>query len=101
MCRDMPSGGGRLRRGCAEHWTFAGNWIGTFVLCLSMGPTSLLGADGSVVLPRLVDECTRSKDIASRGTLSAAVNPHYLRGDFDGDGRADYAVAMKGTSQES
>jgi hypothetical protein len=34
-------------------------------------------------------------------TIDAAKNPFYLRGDFDGDGRGDYAVAVKRTSDDA
>jgi hypothetical protein len=34
--------------------------------------------------------------LASSVEINATTNPYYLRGDFDGDGKADYAVSVRG-----
>ncbi|HYK90593.1 MAG TPA: hypothetical protein VE398_17600 [Acidobacteriota bacterium] len=43
-------------------------------------------------VPDAVDSCL--KPFASRYKFSGRINPFYLRGDFDADGRADYAVLV-------
>ncbi len=48
-------------------------------------------------VPDSVDSCL--KPIASRYKISGRINPFYLRGDFDGDGKADYAVLVTDVSK--
>jgi hypothetical protein len=43
-------------------------------------------------LPRAVDRCFTA--LGSEYRITARLNPFYLHGDFDGDGRADYAVLI-------
>lgn len=52
-----------------------------------------------VIHPEVVEKCL--KDEAAKGAeVDTATNPYYLRGDFDGDGRADYAVAVRGAKNK-
>lgn len=46
--------------------------------------------------PYAVQRCLDLSHIRSRAEVTRFVNPYYLRGDLDGDGKADYAVAVKG-----
>ena len=41
--------------------------------------------------------CLRDNQLGGAYRLSAHINPFYLRGDFDGDGHADYAVLVENT----
>ncbi len=43
-------------------------------------------------IPEAVHSCF--KTFSSRYRISGRINPFYLRGDFDGDGKADYAVLV-------
>ena len=53
-------------------------------------------ADETELLPGTVDRCLAQKVVAGQADFVKAVNPFYLRGDFDGDGKPHYAVAVKG-----
>lgn len=55
-----------------------------------------LFADDAGVLPQAIDRCLELPNVRQRTEIVKAVNPFYLRGDFDGDGKPDYAVAVKG-----
>ena len=44
-------------------------------------------------VPEVVSRCMADLNDSTL-TLSARMNPFYLRGDFDGDGRADYAALV-------
>jgi hypothetical protein len=49
-------------------------------------------------LPATIGTCMKSVD--ARLEIDRRLNPFYLRGDFDGDGRRDYAVLVRrGTSR--
>jgi hypothetical protein len=53
-------------------------------------------ADYNRILPEGVQSCLDREAVRSVAILQVKTNPYYLRGDFDGDGRADYAVAIVG-----
>jgi hypothetical protein len=50
---------------------------------------------GEVVYPEQVFKCL-AKPVASDLDVMTDFPPYYLRGDFDGDGKPDYAVAVRG-----
>lgn len=52
------------------------------------------GQDEQKVVPSTVESCLQK--VLGQVELSTTVNPFYLRGDFNGDGRPDYAVTVKG-----
>jgi hypothetical protein len=52
-------------------------------------------SDTALIHPERVRQCLRSPQ-ASAVEVHTDINPYYLRGDFDGDGKADYAVAVAG-----
>ena len=61
-------------------------------LLLSIALTSTLGAS-DLYVPERVAACVKS---AGQGVeIDARLNPVYIRGDFDGDGKPDYAVLVK------
>jgi hypothetical protein len=45
-------------------------------------------------VPEEVHSCFERNSLLAKYEFSGQVNPFYLRGDFDGDGKADYAVAV-------
>jgi hypothetical protein len=47
-------------------------------------------------VPPTIGDCARKPAIQGLVSITFDVNPFYLRGDFDGDGRSDYAVAVRG-----
>jgi hypothetical protein len=57
---------------------------------------SVLMASESDLLPDPIERCLEMPNVGARSEVSKTVNPFYLRGDFDGDGKSDYAVAVKG-----
>ena len=68
------------------------------LLCLLI-PLLLIPAkaadDFLLVYPDLVTSCIK-KPSASMIEVNEKIMPWYLRGDFDGDGESDYAVAIRG-----
>ena len=50
----------------------------------------------SDLLPSAIERCLELPSIRQRAVIVQTVNPFYLRGDFDGDGKPDYAVTVKG-----
>ena len=65
-------------------------------LAIGVLAVSALFADDSDLLPTAIERCLESPTVRERVALAKTVNPFYLRGDFDGDGKPDYAVAVKG-----
>jgi len=55
-----------------------------------------LFADDNILLPWKVRKCIEDHRVASLIVVDTLTNPYYLRGDFNGDGIQDYAVAVKG-----
>jgi hypothetical protein len=49
-------------------------------------------------VPGEVTKCLKS--LGSGYAISGKINPFYLRGDFDGDGRPDYAVLVRNGDQQ-
>ncbi len=46
--------------------------------------------------PDAVENCLQDPSVKRRVVVNFKTNPYYLRGDLDGDGEPDYAVAIKG-----
>ena len=54
-----------------------------------------LSAEDAELFPATIDRCLERPNIRQLADVTKAVNPFYLRGDFDGDGKPDFAVAVK------
>jgi hypothetical protein len=67
-----------------------------FLFFLVLVVSVRLPAQDEPQVPALMDTCLQSPTVRKRVSLSMQVNPFYLRGDFDGDSRPDYAIAVKG-----
>ncbi len=76
-------------------------------MSLLMMPTWLLLLVGTAVaaedlsvfnVPDAVTKCL--KPVSRQYKVSGRINPFYLRGDFDGDGRPDYAVLITNSKGE-
>lgn len=54
-------------------------------------------------IPLQVKRCAASlvSPAVTSFTLSESVNPYYLRGDFDGDGFMDLAIALRGATDDT
>lgn len=61
--------------------------VGFFIL------STAFGADVGIFVPEQILECLSSQ--TSKLSVDEAVNPFFVRGDIDGDGDADYVVAVK------
>jgi hypothetical protein len=48
------------------------------------------------IVPDQVAACSSRPEVRPYGDINFLINPYYISGDFDGDGRNDYAVAIKG-----
>src|SRR5882724_12338511 len=46
-------------------------------------------------IPKMIDKAIANESFAKKYELSYRMNPFYLRGDFDGDGKIDVAVLVK------
>ena len=66
------------------------------LLTFGLIAVALQAQEDHIVLPMVVEACLENQAIRGQVTVSTHANPYYLRGDFDGDGRFDYAVAVKG-----
>jgi len=61
-----------------------------------MFPRMVTSREDTVVHPELIENCLSSPAAKGRVVVDFATNPYYLRGDFDADGKPDYAAAIKG-----
>ena len=52
-------------------------------------------AQGILYLPEPIENCMLPPPISENLTVVTALNPFYLRGDFDGDGQPDHVVLVK------
>lgn len=66
------------------------------LMLLTAAPVCM-AADGSQqrIDPQQIARCLKLP-VASAVAVAATINPYYLRGDFEGDGVPDYAVAVRG-----
>ncbi|MCE5306443.1 MAG: hypothetical protein LLG20_02270 [Acidobacteriales bacterium] len=72
------------------------NRIRVLLTLVTLTATGLLaGEDPLLIHPDQIAECLKSP-VSSSVEVDLETNPYYLRGDFDGDGRVDYAVAVRG-----
>jgi hypothetical protein len=51
-------------------------------------------------IPEVIDKAIANESLAKKYELSYRMNPSYLRGDFDGDGKIEVAVLVKERSTE-
>src|SRR5262249_18712771 len=51
---------------------------------------------GSLSLPELVRNCLEQPDVKGKVEIRTTKKPYLLKGDFDGDGLLDYAIAIRG-----
>jgi len=80
----------------ASGFMISRNWK-SVIRALALMPT-LAGAQGLPLegqLPAWAAKPWAAASAANRIELSAAVNPFYQRGDFDGDGRPDLAILVR------
>jgi hypothetical protein len=61
-------------------------------------PAQKSGSIPEFRLPNWVNHCV--KLLGPSYTISTKVKPFYLRGDFDGDGKSDYAVLVQRSGQQ-
>lgn len=66
-----------------------------FSLLTVMVPRLTAGEDPQRIHPDQIEQCLKLP-VAATVQVNLLINPYYLRGDFDGDGRIDYAVAVRG-----
>ena len=65
-------------------WAF---WI--FLLCGSLGSSGVVAGRERIV-PDPIAVCLSRPEVRPYGHVDFLINPYYIRGDFDGDGRNDY-----------
>ncbi len=67
-------------------------------LLLALGLAAVIGladlADDEPIQPERVMQCLKSPKVAGLEIIEQ-INPFYLRGDFDGDGKPDYALQVR------
>lgn len=59
-------------------------------------PVTIHAQEENAVHPDAIDSCLQNPVAKGHVVVDFKTNPYYLRGDFDGDGEPDYAVAIKG-----
>jgi hypothetical protein len=69
--------------------------IAIFFLAVACTGEAADESDTVLIHPDQIERCLKSPEAAAV-EVNTATNPYYLRGDFDGDGRTDYAVAVNG-----
>ena len=68
-------------------------------LPISLFPQGSMSVDHPPV-PAAIHSCLESEELKSY-KIDFRINPFYLRGDFDGDGKPDFAVMILGASSQS
>jgi len=63
--------------------------------CAGVPAVYAAGPDREPIYPELINKCLANRQAAGL-LVSSGTNPVYLRGDFDRDSQADYAVAVRG-----
>jgi hypothetical protein len=66
------------------------------VMLLSWAPVLLPQNTEGIVHPAKITSCVEGPEFRKALLVDTGTNPYYLRGDFDGDGVMDFAVAVKG-----
>ena len=74
-----------------KRWMFAAGFV---LLFLSAGGSWAQGVEIENI-PNEILHTVELGPFAQSYTLDGSLNPFYLRGDFDGDGKADYALRIK------
>jgi hypothetical protein len=69
--------------------------IPLLVLTVEWFETSVLVGKTMCRLPETIKANFVAKNLASKCEVSPSASPCYLRGDFDGDGKPDFAVAVR------
>jgi len=49
-----------------------------------------------IVYPVRIVGCIEDAQVSNSAVVDTETNPYYLRGDFDGNGQMDFAIAVKG-----
>jgi hypothetical protein len=73
-------------------------WIAVLSLCLDQVASGQQLAVSEYNVPTEVRQCM--KRLGSGYTISGKINPFYLRVDFTGSGRSDYAVLVQNGDQQ-
>ena len=76
--------------------------MSNMLLLLALCVPVVRGADVLPMVPGVLDKCAQK--LNSDGKMiefNTWVNPFYLRGDFDGDGRADYVAQINPPSSDT
>lgn len=70
--------------------------IRLLIALVTLNVTNVLAGEDPILLhPTQIRQCLELP-VASSVEEDLETNPYYLRGDFDGDGKMDYAVAVRG-----
>jgi hypothetical protein len=72
--------------------------IALLTVCLAPFACGQQNAVSEYNVPPEVSKCLKA--VGSGYTISGKINPFYLRGDFDGDGKPDYAVLVRNGDQQ-
>ena len=72
----------------------------TFLLFLTVLFRSSLSVEDEPPVPSRIKACMESQALKTY-RIDSRVNPYYLRGDFDGDAKADFAVMVIGPNSKS